>query len=225
MYAFSPSLMCMDLLAFREQIDFLNGVADCYHVDIMDGHFVPNLTLSPYFVQEVKKAATLPVEAHLMVTDPGLILPLCLKAGADLVCLHAETLDARAFRLIDQLRAGGCRVGIAFNPETGPEAARYYLGLVDKVTVMTVDPGFAGQKLIRPCLKKLEAFRELREKEGYTYTVEVDGCCNAGTFRDLAQAGAETFILGSGLFGLDPQLPKAWDRFRADFEAATAGLA
>lgn len=225
MYRFAPSLMCMDLLAFREQIEFLNGVADFFHVDIMDGHYVPNLTLSPFFIQQLKRASRIPSDAHLMVTDPAGITPLCLDAGVDFVSFHAETVGAKAFRLIDTIRAAGAKVGVVFNPETGPEAARYYLAQADKITVMTVDPGFAGQKFVRPCLAKIEAFRELKEKEGYGYSIEVDGSCNTRTFRDLALAGTEVFVVGtSGLFGLDPDLPKAWEKMREGFDAATAGI-
>lgn len=225
MYSFSPSLMCMDLLKLREQVEFLNGVADFYHIDIMDGHYVPNITLSPFFIESLKRVATLPLDAHLMVTRPETISPLCLAAGADYVCFHAETVDARAFRLIDTIKAAGAKPGAVFNPETGPESARYYLDRLDKVTVMTVDPGFAGQKFVRACLRKIEEFRDLKEKHGYGYAIEVDGSCNAKTFHDLAAAGTEIFVVGtSGLFGLDPDLRTAWARMKEDFETAVGSV-
>lgn len=215
----------MDLLDLRAQVEFLDGVADFYHVDIMDGHYVPNITLSPFFIEQLKRVAKLPADAHLMVTRPEAITPACLAAGADSVCFHAETVDARAFRLIDVIKTAGKKVGVVLNPETGPEAARYYLPLVDRVTVMTVDPGFAGQKFVRACLGKIEALRELKAKDGLSFEIEVDGSCNARTFRDLASAGTEIFVVGtSGLFGLDPSLPKAWAMMMEHFESATAGL-
>jgi D-allulose-6-phosphate 3-epimerase len=225
MYSFSVSLMCMDLLNLRQQLEFLNGVADFYHVDIMDGHYVPNITLSPFFIESLKRVATLPLDAHLMVTRPETISPLCLSAGADYISFHAETVDARAFRLIDAIKAAGAKPGVVFNPETGPESARYYLDQVDKITIMTVDPGFSRQEFVRACLKKIEELRDLKEKHGYRYTIEVDGACNAKTFHDLAATGAEIFVLGNtGLFGLDPDLGTAWARMKENFETAVAGI-
>jgi D-allulose-6-phosphate 3-epimerase len=215
----------MDLLNLRKQVEFLNGVADFYHVDIMDGHYVPNITLSPFFIEGLKRAAALPLDAHLMVTRPEVISPLCLEAGADYVSFHAETVDARAFRLIDTIKAAGAKPGVVFNPETVPESARYYLDQVDKITVMTVDPGFSRQGFIKACLKKIEEFRDLKEKHGYGYSIEVDGACNARTFHDLAAAGAGIFVLGNtGLFGLDPELPTAWAMMKENFGTAVAGI-
>ncbi len=103
-YKFSPSLMCMDLTEFREQIETLNQRADMYHVDIMDGHYVKNITLSPFFIEQLKKVATIPIDAHLMVEAPEELIEMTAKAGADLITLHAETINRNAFRIINRIR-------------------------------------------------------------------------------------------------------------------------
>lgn len=144
----SPSLMCMDLLKFKEQIEFIDSHADYFHIDIMDGHFVPNLTLSPFFVSQVKKLASKPLDCHLMVTRPQDYIAQLARAGADFITLHPETINGQAFRLIDEIRRHGMKVGLILNPETPVEAMKYYIHKADKITVMTVDPGFAGQPFI-----------------------------------------------------------------------------
>jgi D-allulose-6-phosphate 3-epimerase len=225
MYAFAPSLMCMRLEEFRHQIEFLNSVADFFHVDIMDGHYVPNLTLSPFFIENVKMIATKPIDAHLMVEKPEQIAPLCLDAGANYISIHPETVNAKAFRLIDQVQSKGAKFGIVLNPETDPDLALYYLDSVEKITVMTVDPGFSGQKFIYPMLRKIEALRNLKEKSGYKFLIEIDGSCNKKTFHDLAHAGAEAFVVGtSGLFGLDSDIEKAWAKMKEDFYSALQNI-
>ncbi|QCX34028.1 ribulose-phosphate 3-epimerase [Caloramator sp. E03] len=209
---FSPSLMCMNLLELKNQIDILNERADFYHIDIMDGHYVNNITLSPYFIKQIRSIAKLPIDAHLMVEKPESIINDAAKAGADYITPHAETIDRQAFRIIKKIKDLGCRAGIALNPATSIESIKYYLHLLDKITIMTVDPGFAGQPFIPEMLKKIEQLKEIKQKNGYKYLIEVDGACNFKTFSELFKAGAEVFILGtSGLFGLDDNLEKAWD--------------
>ncbi|MGI5174256.1 ribulose-phosphate 3-epimerase [Treponema sp. OMZ 840] len=221
MYKFSPSLMCMDLTRFKEQILFLNTVADYFHIDIMDGHFVPNITLSPFFISELKKLSAKPIDSHLMVQNPQEIMNACINAGSDFISLHPETIGAKAFRLIDELKKRNIKVGLVFNPEVSVQHAEYYLEFADKITVMTVDPGFAGQPFIAQMLKKIENIREIREKNGYGYAVEIDGSCNRRTFADLVKAGGEIFVVGtSGLFGLDPDIKTAWEKMLFLFNEA-----
>lgn len=219
---FSPSLMCMDFLNIGAQLEVLNSRCDCYHVDIMDGHFVPNLTLSPDFVRAASAVAKKPLECHLMVTNPWDYVARLSAAGAGCISFQAETVSACAFRMINSIRQTGCRVGAVFNPATALSAAGYYMHLLDKITVMTVDPGFAGQPFIREMLKKIEQARNLKEKNGYSYVIEVDGSCNKNTFADLLSAGAECFVVGSsGLFALESNLERAWDKMVEEFEAVT----
>ena len=220
---FSPSLMCMDLLNLKEQVEILNERADFYHVDIMDGHFVKNITLSPFFVSTLKRISKLPIDVHLMTEYPDDYIEELAKSGADYICPHAETINKDAFRIINKIKGFGCKAGIVLNPATPIEWIKYYIHLLDKITVMTVDPGFAGQPFIPEMLDKIKELKELKEKNGYEYLIEVDGSCNERTFDILTEAGAEVLIVGSsGLFNLDSDLPKAWDKMMEIYEAKTA---
>ena len=220
---FSPSLMCMDLLSMKEQVEILNERADFYHVDIMDGHFVKNITLSPFFVSTLKRVSKLPIDVHLMTEYPDDYIEELAKSGADYICPHAETINKDAFRIINKIKGFGCKAGIVLNPATPIEWIKYYIHLLDKITVMTVDPGFAGQPFIPEMLDKIKELKELKEKNGYSYLIEVDGSCNERTFDILTEAGAEVLIVGSsGLFNLDSDLPKAWDKMMEIYEAKTA---
>ncbi len=220
---FNPSLMCMDLLNIKEQIQILNTRADLFHIDIMDGHFVKNITLSPDFCRTIRPICDIPLDCHLMVTTPDDFIEPLARAGAGYICPHAETINADAFRIINKIRANGCKVGIVLNPATPVSYIQYYIHLIDKITVMSVDPGFAGQPFIREMLDKIAELRRLKEEKGCHYLIEVDGSCNANTFKELAEAGAEVFIVGtSGLFGLDPDLKKAWDKMTDNYEKAVS---
>lgn len=217
-YKFSPSLMCMNLLKLEEQINFFNKKADFLHVDIMDGHYVKNITLSPYFINEIKNIVTIPIDAHLMVEEPGEFIEMLAKAGATYICPHAETINKDAYRIIDLIKSLGCKVGVVLNPATPVEYIKHYIHLIDKITVMSVDPGFAGQKFIPEMLDKLTELKELKEKSNYSYLIEVDGSCNVNTFQLLKKAGTEVFIVGSsGLFNLDDNLEVAWEKMMKNF--------
>lgn len=220
---FNPSLMCMDLLNIKEQIEILNERADMYHVDIMDGHYVKNITLSPDFVKAISKVVTIPMDCHLMVTDPDDYIESLAKAGAGYICPHAETINSDAFRIINKIRANGCKVGVVLNPATPLSYIQHYIHLVDKITIMSVDPGFAGQPFIREMLDKIAEAKRLKEEKGYKYIIEVDGSCNMGTFKDLTEAGTECFIVGSsGLFNLDEDLAIAWDKMIDNYNACVS---
>ncbi len=207
----SPSLMCMDLTDFKNQIEFLSDKADSFHIDIMDGHYVPNLTLSPFFMESVKKISDLPMDVHLMVMKPqDYIMPM-VEAGAKLISLHAEVINGQAFRLLDLIKSFHCATGVTINPETSIDILYPYIHKVDKITVMTVDPGFAGQPFIEETLSKIKKLKEYKKEYKLNYNIEIDGSCNEKTFKRLIAAGAETLIVGSsGLFGIASSLPKAW---------------
>lgn len=217
----SPSLMCMDLANFREQIAFIDQHADYFHIDIMDGHFVPNLTLSPFFVSQVKKLANKPLDCHLMVTRPQDYISQLAQAGADMITLHPETLNGQAFRLIDEIRRLDMKVGLILNPETPVEAMKYYIHKADKITVMTVDPGFAGQPFIPEMLEKITELKAWRERENLQYEIEIDGSCNTATYERLIAAGADVFIVGSsGLFNHADNISDAWKMMSTQILAA-----
>ena len=219
---FSPSLMTMDLDKFKEQITFLNDQVDSYHIDIMDGHYVPNISLSPWFIQEVRKISTLPLSAHLMVTEPAFWVQQLIDINCEWICMHAEVLDGLAFRLIDQIHDAGLKAGIVLNPETPVSVILPYIDLLDKVTIMTVDPGFAGQRFIEGSLDKIVELRELREEYDYHYVIEMDGSSNRKSFKRIDEANPDIYIVGrSGLFGLDDDIAKAWSIMVADYQEMT----
>lgn len=135
---FNPSLMCMDLLNIKEQLQILNTRADFFHVDIMDGHYVKNITLSPDFCRAIRPVCQIPLDCHLMVTTPDDFIEPLAKAGAGYICPHAETINADAFRIVNKIHSLGCKVGVVLNPATPVSYIRHYIHLLDKVTVMTV---------------------------------------------------------------------------------------
>ncbi|MBW9300921.1 D-allulose 6-phosphate 3-epimerase [Pediococcus acidilactici] len=219
---FSPSLMTMDLDKFKEQITFLNTKVDSYHIDIMDGHYVPNITLSPWFMEEVRKISKLPLSAHLMVTNPSFWVKQLINIKSDYICMHVETLDGLAFRLIDQIHSAGLKAGVVLNPETPITVIEPYIDLLDKVTIMTVDPGFAGQRFLVSTLEKIKTLKKLREEYGYQYLIEMDGSSNREHFKVIDEAGPDIYIVGrSGLFGLSSNIEEAWDQMVKDYEETT----
>lgn len=212
-YKISPSLMCMSLFDIKEQLSVLNRRADMLHIDIMDGHYVKNITLSPFFIEQIRPHTPLVLDVHMMVENPTDFIEAIAKAGADFICPHAETINRDAFRVINLIRSFGKKVGIVLNPATPVEFIQHYIHLLDKITVMTVDPGYAGQPFIPEMLNKVSQLRDLKLKHGYKYLIEIDGSCNERTYQDLMGAGAEVLIVGtSGLFNLDKDLDKAWDK-------------
>lgn len=224
MTKFSPSLMCMDLTKFKEQVEVLNERADFYHVDIMDGHFVKNITLSPFFIEGLKKISTLPIDAHLMVEKPEDFIDMVIDAGAEYISLHAETINGKAFREIQKIQERGRKFGVVLNPETPIETIMPYIHHVDKLTIMTVDPGFAGQKYISEMIAKIKQAKELKDKHNYKYLITIDGSCNKNTFKELVDAGAEVLVIGSsGLFNLDEDLTNAWDLMMETFNSEVQG--
>jgi D-allulose-6-phosphate 3-epimerase len=219
---FSPSLMCMDLLDIKNQIEVLNKYADMYHVDIMDGHYVNNLAFSPDFIKAIKKITTVSLDCHLMVTNPYDYIDALAEAGADYICPHAETLNSIAFRTINRIKELGCKVGVVLNPETPVEYIQHYIHLLDKITVMSVDPGFAGQPFIREMLDKIKKLKELKHENGYKYLIEIDGSANKKTFKELNEAGVEVFIVGaSGLFNLCDNIEDSWNKMQEIFDEET----
>ncbi|WP_076635166.1 D-allulose 6-phosphate 3-epimerase [Lactiplantibacillus plantarum] len=218
----SPSLMTMDLDKFKDQLEFLDQHVDSYHIDIMDGHFVPNITLSPWFIQEVRKVSQLPMSAHLMVTDAPFWVQQLIDIKCEFICMPAEVINGLAFRLIDQIHDAGLKVGVVLNPETPISVIEPYIALLDKVTIMTVDPGFAGQRFLETALQKIVALRAMREKTGYHYVIEMDGSSNRSHFKMIDEADPDIYIIGrSGLFGLDANINKAWSQMVTDYEETT----
>lgn len=223
MSKFSVSLMCMDLLRVEQQLARLDAHVDQYHIDIMDGHFAPNITLSPDFIAAVNRASEVPLDAHMMVTDPGKWIDQVAAAGADIYSVHAETVQNTAFRIKNQVQAAGMKLGLVLSPLTPLSFVRPLLEHVELLTMMTVDVGYAGQPFIPEVLAKVSEARDLKDKEGLGYTIQIDGSCNGRTFKQLSDAGAEMFILGnSGLFDFDPDVDAAWSVMKDSFAKSMA---
>lgn len=219
----SPSLMTMDLDQFREQISFLDSRVDSFHIDIMDGHFVPNISLSPWFIQEARKLTDREMSAHLMVTAPAFWVQQLIDVRCDVICFHAENTNGMAFRLIEQIHKAGLKAGAVLNPETPVSVLLPYLEQLDKVTVMTVDPGFAGQSFQVKMLDKIRELKQMRdENPAYHYLTEMDGSTNKAHWKVIYEAGPDVYIIGrSGLFGLTDNIEASWRQMTGEFEEAT----
>jgi len=218
---FAASLMCMNFLDVRADLVELNKGCDLLHADIMDGHFAKNLTLSPDFVRAIKSASTLPIDAHLMVEHPEQYLDGLIDIGVDYISLHLETINVNAFRLMRRIKEAGIKFGLVLNPATPIEEAQHLLSEVDMLTIMTVDVGYAGQAFIPQMLDKIEQAKRLKETHGYDYIIQVDGGCGPKTYRELWEAGATAFVLGtSGLFGRKDTIAESCTLMREEFDAA-----
>lgn len=218
---FSPSLMCMDFMQVGQQLKILEKYVDMLHFDIMDGHFCRNFALSADFLKAVKKNCNLPVDVHMMVSEPADYITMFCDAGADYLSLHAETINSNAFRTIHQLKEYGVKFGVVLNPATSLECISEYLHEIDLLTIMTVDPGFAGQPFNDYMLSKIKKAKSLREQKNAHFIIQADGGVCAKTFARLKEAGNESYIVGtSGLFSLSNDLDKACQIMMADFEQA-----
>lgn len=215
----APSILSADLGRLADELASIGG-ASYVHFDVMDGHFVPNLTFGPGVLAAVKGATRVPVDAHLMVSNPDQMVPAYLDAGADVVTFHYEA-TAHASRLASLIREGGAKVGIAINPGTPVSALDAIIEDVDLVLVMTVNPGFGGQKFIPGSLRKLRQLKAMCDERRVSPIVEVDGGISPATAADVCAAGARLLVAGSAVFGK----PDRADAIRKIAEAGEAGRA
>ncbi|MDX2140143.1 MAG: ribulose-phosphate 3-epimerase [Chloroflexota bacterium] len=211
----APSLLAADFTRLGEQIrDAEAAGADMLHVDVMDGHFVPNLSMGPMICEAAHRVTTLPLDVHLMVTHPDSMIDAFVQAGAATIHVHWET-GFHIHRTLSKIRAAGCKAGIAINPHTPALVLTEVLPFVDTVVVMTINPGFGGQKLIPETLPKIQQIRALLNSQAREVDILVDGGVNAETIPQVVGAGANILVVGTGLFNHGFTVAEGMARLRA----------
>ena len=196
----APSILSADFSQLSEEIQAVEKAgADWLHVDIMDGHYVPNLTIGPVVVESVRKVTRMPLDVHLMITDPDKYAPEFIKAGADWISVHPDTCKD-PIRSLDNIRALGAKASIAVNPDVALEKVEAYFGHIDMILMMTVFPGFAGQKFIEDVLPKIKEVKRIITERKLPILIEADGGIKADNINRVVRAGAEVIVSGSGIF-------------------------
>ncbi len=212
----APSILSADFACLADEVERVTTEADLLHVDVMDGHFVPNLTIGPPVVRALRARTKLFLDCHLMVSNPGVLLADFAKAGADRCIVHIEVGDPQP--LFDELRALGIGVGLTLNPETPVDQVLPYLGEIDLLLVMSVHPGFGGQHFIPEVLDKVRAAREAIDEQGLPVEIEIDGGIKHDNAKQVYDAGVDILVAGSAIF-------EANDQARAAAEIRAAALA
>ncbi len=197
----APSILSADFSILGDEVRAVElAGADWIHVDVMDGHFVPNITMGPIVVEAVKKTTGLPIDVHLMIENPDLYIDDFVQAGATHICVQAETCTHlnRSIQLIKE--SGNIRAGVALNPSTPLSALEWVLDHVDYVLIMSVNPGFGGQKFIENSLRKVRALRQMIQDRTDPPLIQIDGGVNESTIGKIAQAGVDVFVAGSAIY-------------------------
>lgn len=196
----APSILSADFSRLGEEIAAIErGGADWVHVDVMDGHFVPNITIGPPVVASIRKITKLPLDVHLMIQDPDKYIEKFAKAGADIITVHVET-SPHLHRSVQFIKDQGCKAGVSLNPATSLATLDHILSEVDMVLIMTVNPGFGGQEFIPSVLPKIKRLRKKISEKEIGVDIEVDGGVNLNTISKVAQAGGNIFVAGNAVF-------------------------
>ena len=214
MIKISPSILSSDYGNLSSELKRMEACgADMLHIDVMDGHFVPNITLGAPIVKCIRKSSTLPFDVHLMISDPYKYIPDFVNAGSDIITFHAEA-DSDIEKTIDLILASGKKAGLSVKPKTPVEAVYPYLDKLSMVLVMTVEPGFGGQSFMEDMMPKVSAVRAEIDRRGLDVDIQVDGGINKDTISIAAKAGANVFVSGNAIFSSDNA-----EKTIADFKA------
>jgi ribulose-phosphate 3-epimerase len=215
-----PSILSADFARLGEQVrEAQVGGADRIQIDVMDGHFVPNITVGPLVVEAIRPHTSLPLEAHLMIEKPELYIPQFARAGADYIIVHVETCP-HLHRTVQQIRSEGAKPGVALNPATPLVALEEIMEYVDLLLVMTVNPGFGGQEFIGSMLPKIRRLRAMLDERGQDCDIEVDGGINEETAPLVVGAGANLLVAGSAVYDAPQGVAAAIHTLRASAQAA-----
>ena len=219
-FVIAPSILSADFARLGEEVEqVLASGADWVHFDVMDNHYVPNLTIGPMVCQALRDhGVTAPIDVHLMVEPVDALIGMFADAGASVISFHPDA-SIHVDRSLQLIRDAGCQAGLVFNPAAGLESLRYVMDKVDLVLLMSVNPGFGGQSFIPSTLPKLREARALIDAAGLPIRLEVDGGVSAANIREIAAAGADTFVAGSAIFN-QPDYQAVIDTMRQELEAA-----
>ncbi|MFC7363738.1 MULTISPECIES: ribulose-phosphate 3-epimerase [Bhargavaea] len=203
MIKIAPSILSADFAKLGEEVrEVEQAGADYIHVDVMDGHFVPNITLGPNIVRALRPVTELPLDVHLMISDPDRYIADFAEAGADIITVHAEACT-HLHRTVQLIRSFGVKAGVVLNPHTPHEVLEYVIDDLDMVLLMTVNPGFGGQSFIREVVPKISKVCAMIRERGLSTEIEVDGGITADTIAECAKAGANVFVAGSAIYNKD----------------------
>ncbi|MFC7392507.1 ribulose-phosphate 3-epimerase [Scopulibacillus cellulosilyticus] len=195
----APSILAADFANLANEVKDVEPYVDLLHIDVMDGHFVPNITMGPNVVQALKPLTKCELDVHLMIENPDKYIPEFIKAGADMISVHVETCP-HLHRTIQLIKQAGVKAGVVLNPATPIETIKTILPDVDFILIMTVNPGFGGQSFITSMLEKIKEAKSMIEEKGLNAEIEVDGGINPETLQACSEAGASIFVAGSAIF-------------------------
>lgn len=222
MVEIAPSILSADFRRLGDQLALVEGAGASYiHVDVMDGHFVPNLTIGPFIVKWVRKATSLPIDVHLMIENPDQLIGEFAGAGANLISVHPEA-TYHLHRTLNLIRSLGCRAGVVLNPATPVTIVEEVLESIDYVLVMSVNPGFGGQEFIHSSFDKVRRLRNILKTRGVPARIEIDGGIGPANAADVVAAGAEILVAGSSIFGAPDPASAVKRLFAAANETAFA---
>jgi ribulose-phosphate 3-epimerase len=215
----SPSILAADFSRLGDQVrEAEQAGADRIHVDVMDGHFVPNITFGPLVVRALRPITRLPLEVHLMIEQPERYIDDFARAGADIIIVHTETCP-HLDRTLQQIREAGAQPAVTLNPATPLSALEEILPLVNMVLVMTVNPGFGGQSMIAYALEKVRRLEEMLSSRGLDIPIEVDGGVNAGTLAEVVASGADILVMGAAVFGVEGGITDSMNAIRRQLDS------